>query len=227
MRDGLEPAPGNTDTAANTEDRHAAPPSSGFGPLWEKTFRMVLQRDISPEELMARWKAGLHELWPDESELYVPARGIREGEMAGIDLSVGPGTLSTGVLVTEAGPTSFTLQSPEGHMFAGRNRFSTERAGGHTVAQVQVLFRANDPLYDLGLMLGGHRVEERFWADVLHNLAALYGERPTVHLRKRRLDRRRQWRHAGNIWQNAAIRTMVRRAARWPLTPFRHSKEAR
>ena len=43
----------------------------------------------------------------------------------------------------------------------------------------------------------GHRVEEMFWAEMLWNLAARFGQRPRVRLLRRRLDRRRQWREVG------------------------------
>jgi hypothetical protein len=63
-------------------------------------------------------------------------------------------------------------------------------------------------------MLGGHRIEEMFWAEMLWNLAARFNQRPAVRLRRRRLDRRRQWRRAGNIRHNASIRTTLRRMRR-------------
>lgn len=99
-------------------------------------------------------------------------------------------------------------------MFAGWNRFSTADTPDGTRASVTIEMRASDPLYEVGLVLGGHRAEELFWAEMLWNLAARFEQRPKVRLMRRRLDRKRNWRHTGNIRQNAFIRTMVRRTGR-------------
>lgn len=157
-------------------------------------------------------KSRLSSLWPRQGKFYQPMRGIREGEVAGVDVGVGPVTLSTGVVVAESTPTSFTLLSPEGHMFAGWNRFSVERGDGGVVVSLEIVMRASDPLYEIGLSCGGHRTEERFWADFLWNVAALYGQRPPVRVRRRLLSRRRQWSRWTNISKNAAIRTALRKA---------------
>ena len=64
--------------------------------------------------------------------------------------------LSTGVLVLYADDESFTLMTPEGHMLAGWITFSAEARDGVTVVQIQALERTNDPLYELGYVLGGN-----------------------------------------------------------------------
>lgn len=212
--ESLPAAPGNDDTRNNVEGRRALPSTEGFGQLWYKRLSMVLLIDHSPEAVMAYWKEELDALWPRPARLYPPRFGVQTGEVAGIDLSVGPAKLSTGVLVVESGETSFALRAPEGHMFAGSIQFSTDSVEGGVEASVTISFRANDPLYEAGLMFGGHRVEERFWADLLWNLAAHYGQRPRIRLVRRCVDRRRHWRKAANIRYNAAIRTNVRRAGR-------------
>ena len=50
--------------------------------------------------------------------------------------------LSTGVLVIYADDESFTLMTPQGHMFAGWITFSAYEEDGGTVAQAHVLMRA-------------------------------------------------------------------------------------
>ena len=69
--------------------------------------------------------------------------------------------LSTGVMVLYADEESFTLMTPQGHMFAGWITFSASEGDGETVAQAQVLMRAQDPIFELGLTLGGHKQEDR------------------------------------------------------------------
>jgi hypothetical protein len=61
--------------------------------------------------------------------------------------------------------------SAEGMPFAGWNTFSAYEADGVTVAQVQVLMRADDPLFELAMMVFAHRMEDRHWQQTLHNLA--------------------------------------------------------
>jgi hypothetical protein len=210
----LPPPPGNDDNEANVGGRHVAPPAAGFGQLWRKELSLTIANGPGAVDLMSYWKQHLHQIWPQTGDLYLPHRGISEGDLLGIDLGVGPVKLSTGVVVIESNDTAFTLLSPEGHMFAGWNRFSTSDIVEGTRAAVTIEMRASDPLYELGLSFGGHRAEERFWAEMLWNLAERFGQRPKVRLTRRRLDKNRQWKAAGNIWQNAFIRTMIRRTCR-------------
>ena len=84
--------------------------------------------------------------------------------------------LSTGVFVLYADAESFTLMTPQGHMFAGWITFSAEREGGQadgeTIVQVLVLMRANDPLYEVAVTFGGHRKEDKFWVATLTALGS-------------------------------------------------------
>lgn len=210
----LAAPPGTQDNEANVAGRSVAPPSAGFGQLWHKELSLTLLPGPGAEELMRYWKQHLHALWPEAGDLYLPHRNIREGDLLGIDLGVGPVKLATGVVVIESNETAFTLLSPQGHMFAGWNRFSTSELPQGTRAAINIEMRASDPLYEVGLVIGGHRAEERFWAEMLWNLAASFDQRPKVRLTRQRLDRHRNWSHARNIWRNAFLRTMVRRTGR-------------
>jgi hypothetical protein len=92
------------------------------------------------------------------------------------------------------------------------------------VARVQVLVRANDPLYELGMPLVIHRREDRFWQQTVANLARHLGvAEPAVQTTVACVDRRRQWRNAGNLWHNAGARTAVYTLA----TPLRKLRRAR
>jgi hypothetical protein len=135
--------------------------------------------------------------------------GIEPGEVALIRASVTGGLkLSTGVMVMYSDEESFTLMTPQGHMFAGWITFSSYDDAG-AVAQIQVLIRAQDPLSELGLALGGHRQENRFWEQTLENLAAHLGAAGTVVTQVVCVDRRRQWSMAGNIRHSVAIRNGI------------------
>jgi hypothetical protein len=107
-------------------------------------------------------------------------------------------------------------------MLAGWITFSAHELDGATVAQAQLLIRAQDPLTELGLALGGHRVEDRFWEQTLANLAAHFGVEGDVETQVVCVDRKRQWSKAGNIRHSAAIRSTLH-----ALRPRRGSRARR
>ena len=75
--------------------------------------------------------------------------------------------------------------------------------------------RASDPLYELGMAFGGHRIEDRFWVATLTALAASFGVvDPDVDARSECMDKRRQWRRVGNVRQNSMVRSAAHRARR-------------
>ncbi|MQA99105.1 MAG: hypothetical protein GEU78_02225 [Actinobacteria bacterium] len=205
----------------NVAGRRVTGPIQGFGRMWQKTYRVRMSGvDIDPTEVIKTWKEHFPEFWPEGNRFYGPLTGIAPGEVAVLNLSM-PGRLklSTGVMVMYADDESFTFMTPEGHMFAGWITFSAFKEGRSTVAQAQVLIRASDPLYELGLALGGHEVEDRFWQTTLTTLAARFGvEDPAPETRYLLVDRKRQWRMAKNVWHNAGVRSgfyMMGMPARW------------
>jgi hypothetical protein len=117
--------------------------------------------------------------------------------------------LSTGVLVLYADEESFTLMTPQGHVLAGWITFSATAVDGVTQVQVQALERTNDPIYELGYLLGGNRLNTRFWVQTAENLARHLGVEPRVETQVVCVDRRRQWHKAGNLKHNAAVRTFL------------------
>lgn len=204
----------------NVQGRRVVGPIQGFGQLWQKTFRVRLSgADIAPAEVIRIWKEHYSTFWPAGSHFYAPLAGIAPGEVALISLSAlpGPVRLSTGVMVLYADEESFTLMTPEGHVIAGWITFSASVENGETVVQVQALERTNDPVYEIGALLIGHRINNRFWEQTLRNLAAHFGVEAQVQSQIVCVDRGWQWSRAGNVWRNAAIRSGVYQA----LTPVR------
>jgi hypothetical protein len=204
----------------NVTGRRVVGPVQGFGKMWQKTMRVELTgADVTPVEVIGTWKAEFQRFWPERNWFYAPLEGIAPGEVALLNLGL-PGRmrLSTGVLVLYADDESFTLMTPEGHILAGWITFSAEARDGVTVAQIQALERTNDPLYELGYILGGNRLNSRFWVQTAENLARWLGvAEPEVVSQVVCVDRRRQWRKAGNVFKNAAVRSFV-----WTLgTPVR------
>jgi hypothetical protein len=210
----LGPPPGGPENRENVQDRPAAHQTTGFGQLWYKRLAVRFLPGEPAVAVMESWKAHLQELWPESGTVFVPRRWFREGDLLGLDVAIGPLTLSSGVVVFESSETALRLVPPEGHMFAGWVELSTRDCGAEVEASVTVEMRAGDPLYEVGLALGGHRREELFWAEMLRNLARRYGSRPPVHLLRRRVDAHRHWRYAANVRYNAMLNTWARKAKR-------------
>jgi len=210
----------------NVAGRRPTSPIQGFGRMWQKTYRIRLEgAQASPAEVVAVWKRDFPTFWPKGNRFFAPLAGIQPGEVAVIDLSM-PGhlKLSTGVLVMYADEESFTLMTPQGHMFAGWITFSAFRQEAVTVAQAQVLMRPSDPLYEVGMTLGGHRQEDRHWEHTLRSLAGAFTVEGEVSTETLCVDKRRQWSNAGNVWHNAGIRSGMHTAMapmRLAARPFR------
>ena len=194
----------------NVEGRKVMSPIQGFGKMWQKTYKVNVGSDVTPQALISTWKQHFQSFWPKNNFFYGPLTGIAPGEVAVLNLSM-PGKLklSTGVLVLYADDESFTLMTPEGHMFAGWITFSAYDDGtGNTTAQAQVLMRANDPVYEVGLTLGGHAKEDVFWAETLSKLASHFEVTDAqVETQVVCVDKKRQWKRAKNITKNSAMRS--------------------
>jgi hypothetical protein len=196
----------------NVEGKRLASPIQGFGKMWQKTYQVRLAREsVSPTDLIATWKQRFPEFWPEGNAFYGPLTGIAPGEVALLNMTLpGKMRLSTGVMVLYADEESFTLMTPQGHMFAGWITFSASERDGETVAQAQVLMRASDPIFELGLAMGGHKQEDRFWNHTLARVAAHFGESDReVETQVVCVDRRRQWSKWRNVWHSSAIRSTL------------------
>jgi hypothetical protein len=199
----------------NVAGRRLTGPVQGFGKMWQKTYRLDVGSGVTPQQAIATWKAHFPEFWPKGNRFAGALAGISPGDVALLDLAIGGGVkLSTGVFVLYADEESFTLMTPQGHMFAGWITFSGERAGHGTVVRADVLMRANDPLYELAMTFGGHRKEDLFWAQTLTALGSRLGMADgQVETKTVCVDPKRQWRHAGNLWHNSMLRSVFQTLA--------------
>ena len=191
----------------NVEGRRLTSPIQGFGKMWQKTYQVRLPAErASATDLIATWKQRFPDFWPEGNRFYGPLTGIAPGDVALLNMTL-PGRmkLSTGVLVLYADDVSFTLMTPQGHMFAGWITFSASETEGETVAQAQVLMRASDPIFELGLTLGGHKQEDHFWQQTLSALAWHFDHEADVDVHVVCVDKRRQWSRWRNVWHSAAI----------------------
>jgi hypothetical protein len=203
----------------NVAGRRLTGPVQGFGKMWQKTYRMEVGTAIEPAAAIALWRSNFPDFWPKGNRFAGALTGINPGDVALLDLAVGGGVkLSTGVFVLYADTESFTLMTPQGHMFAGWITFSAESASDGTVVQAQVLMRASDPIYEIGMTLGGHRKEDKFWIATLRALSERLGvpDAP-ITAANSCVDTKRQWRHAGSVWHNSMVRSVLQTIAT-PLT---------
>jgi hypothetical protein len=193
------------------EGKRLLSPVQGFGKMWQKTYKLPLTGiQTSPQRVIAAWRDNFPSCWPEGNDFKPPLTGLEPGEVALIK-AAGPAGMKfkTGVMVLYADDVSFTLMTPEGHMFAGWITFSAHDEEGMTVAQTQVLMRAQDPISEMGLAMGGHRMENRFWEQTLTNLAEHLGASGEVTTNVVCVDKKRQWSRAKNVRHSVAIRSTL------------------
>jgi hypothetical protein len=216
--------------APNVEGHRLVGPLQGFGKMWQKTYKVRLEgASATPAEVVEAWRTRFPELCGfGESGFRVPSGGLVPGAVALL------GDLS-GVMVLYSDEESFTYMTPEGHPFSGWITFSAYKdEDAATVARAHLLIRANDPLYELMMPIGLHRLEDRTWQRTLRNVAAYFGvANAKVETRVVCVDPRRQWHRYKNIRHNAmilsalhAITTPLRRIwQRHRATGVRHQQK--
>lgn len=197
----------------NVEGRHVVSPLQGFGQLWQKTYRVRLPSPgLTPAAVVSFLKEKLPELMPRGSRFYPSVFGVAPGEVVLINATLPgiPGGIATGVMVLYSDDESFTLMCPEGHPESGWNTFSAHEEDGATVAQIQSLARANDPIFEFGFrFMGGAKQQEQTWDHVLEGVAKQYGAEAPVQFHKTLVDGKLQWSQAKNVWFNSAVRSML------------------
>ena len=205
----------------NVEGRQVVGPLQGFGQLWQKTYQVWLRGvNVTPQELVRFWKENLPNLMPSNSRFYPSFSGVKPGEVVLINATL-PGIpggmpVSTGVLILYADEEAFTVMTPQGHPESGFNTFSAYEEDGVTVAQIQSLARANDPIFEFGFrFMGGAAQQEKIWHHVLTAIAAHYGVTGQVQMQKTCVDPKLQWSQAKNIWQNSVLRTTINTPVRF------------
>jgi hypothetical protein len=194
----------------NVEGKRISGMTGGFGKMWQKTYRVRLEgARVTPEQVVKVWKERFPEFWQKGQHFFGPMASISPGDVALINVKTGGVKLSTGILVLYADDVSFSFMTPEGHMFTGMITFSARDVDGVTQAEIVALVRAQDPIYELGMMTIGSGAEDRQWLHVLRSLAAHFGSDAKPTLEKVCVDKKRQWKHFKNIRKSAAIRTVL------------------
>ncbi|HSR12270.1 MAG TPA: FAD-dependent oxidoreductase, partial [Thermodesulfobacteriota bacterium] len=193
----------------NVNGRETMSPARGFGRLWDKKYRFRVE-GAAPEtrEIVSVWKTEFPRFWPAGNLFYPSANApITPGTAAVLNLKLPGLVLATGLMVIYEDENSFAFVSIQGHVISGWITFSSFRENDETVIQVNPIFRAGDPLMELGFRLGTARQEDNFWRDTLANLARRLGVRGAFQQINEIVDPRVQWGEWKNIWYSAAIRS--------------------
>jgi hypothetical protein len=200
----------------NINDRGVVGPLQGFGPMWQRNYRVRLSgARVRPQEVVKDWKENFAVFQPPQNHFYPPLAGVRPGEVVFIEtnLPLAPGMpgiipMKSGVMILYCDDEMFTVMTPEGFPISGWNTFSAYEEDGATVAQIQGLIRTSDPIYEFGFrFMGGEAEEDRTWHYVLQKLAERWGVNGQVQFYKILVDPKIQWKYARNVWKNAAIRS--------------------
>jgi hypothetical protein len=217
----------------NMDGRQLLGPLQGFGRIWLRTYRVRLSGvQATPAEVVANWKENFAVFQPANNHFYPPLAGVKPGEVVFINttLPILPGMpgiipMAAGVMVLYADDDTFTVMTPQGFPLSGWNTFSAYEEDGCTVAQVQAICRASDPIYEFGYrFLGGETEEDKVWFHVLESLAAHWGVKGQAQMSKSLLDPSVQWSQWKNVWNNSAIRTtfyIIAAPFRWVRNLFK------
>ncbi|OPY08551.1 MAG: Mercuric reductase [Syntrophaceae bacterium PtaB.Bin095] len=196
----------------NADGRRTSGPVQGFGRLWEKRYRMRLHdADLQPRQIVSLWRSEFPQFWPAGNRLYTDGNApVAPGASALLNLALPGGpVLATGLMVIYADDTSFAFMTAEGHILSGWITFRCFHIDGATFLEIHPLFRAADPLMELGLRLGGGGQEDRFWRETLGNLARRLGTCGDFAQRDILVDPRIQWHRLANLRHNSVIRSFL------------------
>lgn len=195
----------------NVEGRRVVGPLQGFGPLWQKTYRVRLSGvEVTPAAVVSVWKARFPEFQPPQNRLYPALAGVAPGQIVLLNASMRGLPVDSGLMVLYADDESFAFMTPEGCPEAGWIMCSAYDGEGATVAQVQTQGRSNDPIFEFGFrFLGGAKEQEKIWSHVLRELGAHFGATGQVELEKTCLDPHIHWSKVSNVRHNASVRSML------------------
>lgn len=196
----------------NVNSRKLTSPVNGFGRLWKKKYRFQIKNaDMEPQKIITLWRNEFPDFWPKGNSLFTSGGGpIVPGATALLNLSIGgPLVMATGIFVIYAGENSFCFSTVLGHMLFGWINFSSFREDDKTIIQVHPIFRASDPVMEMGFRLGASRQEDQFWHLTLRNLASRLGVECKVEQHNILIDRHVRWSEAGNVWYCGAIRSSL------------------
>jgi anti-anti-sigma factor len=196
----------------NVEGRQTTSPVTGFGQLWDKKYRLLLNdATLEPQQIVSLWRDEFPNFWPPGNRFFSSGHSpIAPGTAAVLNLTLPGGiVLATGLMVIYVDDKSFSFITIQGHVLSGWITFSSFQEKSGTIIQVNPIFRASDPLMELGIRFGAAKQEDQFWHATLGNLARRLGVRGELSQQDVLIDPRIQWRKFKNIWYSAPIRSLL------------------
>jgi anti-anti-sigma factor len=196
----------------NVEGRQTTSPVQGFGRFWDKKYRLrVKEINLEPQQIISLWRSEFPSFWPTGNRFFASGKSpIMPGTAAVLNLTLPGGlVLATGLMVIYADDTSFSFITIQGHILSGWITFSSFKEKADTIIQVHPVFRASDPLMEIGLRLGAAKQEDRFWHKTLGNLALRLGVQGDLSQQDSLIDPHLQWREYKNLWYSAAVRSSL------------------
>jgi len=112
-------------------------------------------------------------------------------------------------MVIYADETSFSFITIQGHILSGWIVFSCYRENDATIVQVNPIFRASDPLMEVGMRLGAAKQEDQFWHATLTNFAKRLDVHGELSQQDILIDPGVQWSEFKNLRYSAAMRSFV------------------
>ena len=175
----------------------------GVGPLMHRTFTIrVREAELDAEQLIATFAGKPNRAAPTALATFVKLRG-EEGELCvGDEFTVRmPGPWDGPVRTVEVQPASFSFVTLDGHLEAGRIRFSARNVGpGRLEIRIEAWARGGNRLSYLlfDRLPLNKEVQLHMWTSVLEQLADLSGGRRDglVDITTKRVDER-ELAHAG------------------------------
>lgn len=167
----------------------------GFGPLMHRSYVIeVRQAELTARELIGVFAGTPNRAAPTALASFVKLRGD-EGELrVGDEFTIRmPGPWDGPVRTVEAGPTSFGFVTLDGHLEAGRIRFSArDLEPGRLELRIEAWARGGDRLSNLlfDRVRVNKEVQLHMWASVLERLTRLSGGRRDgpIDITTRRVD---------------------------------------
>ncbi|MDD5170985.1 MAG: STAS domain-containing protein [Syntrophales bacterium] len=196
----------------NVNGRRMTSPVKGFGRLWEKKYRLRLKTtSLEPREIVSIWRAEFPDFWPKGNYIFTSGHAaICPGTSAVLNLTLPGGlVMATGLMVIYADETSFSFTTIQGHILSGWITFGSFQEESAVIIQVNPIFRASDPLMELGMRFGAARQEDQFWHATLGNLARRLGVQGEISQQDVLIDPHIQWNEFKNLWYNPAIRSSL------------------
>ena len=196
----------------NVNGRQTTSPVKGFGRLWEKRYRLRLKETgLEPREIISIWRAEFPDFWPKGNYIFTSGHAaIGPGTSAVLNLTLPGGlVMATGLMVIYADDTSFSFTTIQGHILSGWITFSSFQEDSAAIIQVNPIFRASDPLMELGMRFGAAKQEDQFWHATLGNLARRLGVRGEISQQDVLIDPHVRWSEFKNLWYNPVIRSSL------------------